>query len=103
MLRVDVVYMPSGDVSREQVLDSVFIANVSGMADTSDYATWLASGPGDSVVRSGRGFPVHSGDRKTIRGHVRKNGWGPLVRRTFEAWWPEPKVNITIHDRPGSA
>lgn len=69
MLRVDVVYVPCGDRSREEVLGSVNIANVSGLAAVSDYAVWQEGG----ILRAG------------VSGHHRADGWLPLVRRAFAA------------------
>lgn len=73
------VYVPGGDDARSEVIGTVCIANVSGLAELSDYAVWQPGMAG----------------RRIVRGHPRKDGWGPLVARALAALWPG------LHEWPG--
>lgn len=69
MLRIDVAIVPHGDDTREQVIDTLYIANVTPYNEIADYAVWSATHP----------------TRKIVAAHRRTAGWMPLVRRAIEA------------------
>lgn len=65
MLRVTIELLPGGNTFRKKVLGVVDIANVSGLADVSDY-----------LVTFGK-------VALELRDHRRADGWLPLVARAF--------------------
>ena len=71
-LRVTIEYLPGGNTMAAEQLAVIEIQNVSQLAQVSDYALVVHTGPG----RIGRGG--------FVRGHVRAHGFWPLVRRALE-------------------
>lgn len=70
MLRVLVEIHPHGIAERKRTIATIDIANVSGLAEISDYLV-TASLDGEPICRS------------TITAHRRSDGWIPLVHRVL--------------------
>jgi hypothetical protein len=75
MMRVTVEIWPGGDHLRPRRMATIEIANVSELAEESDYATVAVLNPGQPDQRTIR-------DR--VKSHRRSLGWGTLVKRVIE-------------------
>lgn len=72
MMRVIVEIHPNGNMSMKREIACIDIANVSELAEVSDYVIHAALEHGESI-------------RVHVRGHHRGDGWMPLVRRAISA------------------
>lgn len=76
MLRVDVTLIPGGHHARSEKLKSIYIWNISDLADVSDY---------DALLLSGKAGVVDPAGAIRVTGHNREDGCLVLVEKTLAA------------------
>lgn len=71
MMKVTISICPGGDESRERVIETLLVANVSALADVSDYVYTFSDDKRDLAL-----WP-----EGTVEGHPRAEGAWALLRR----------------------
>jgi hypothetical protein len=80
MMAVTVAVWPGGDKSRAREIATLAFANVSQLAEDSQYL--VVTGEGDDMDELR--FALHSGEHDAIIGHARSEGALVLLRKALE-------------------